>query len=169
MADNQYKEVLIVLVACIVLFLILAAIILFFFFLYQRRRYQQQRQMAELQLQFREQSLKAQLEIQETTFHAISQEIHDNVGQLLSLAKVQINIMDESQRLDEELMDIAMPEMDGYAATAWVRDHHPDIKVLALSWRMISMRSVCLPGFRTGRPVFCSWPVVRRRMWRLLK
>jgi DNA-binding NarL/FixJ family response regulator len=31
------------------------------------------------------------------------------------------------------LMDIAMPGMDGYAATSWVRDHFSGIKVLALS------------------------------------
>ncbi len=31
------------------------------------------------------------------------------------------------------LMDIAMPGMDSYAATAWVRDHLPDVRVLALS------------------------------------
>jgi DNA-binding NarL/FixJ family response regulator len=31
------------------------------------------------------------------------------------------------------LMDIAMPGMDGYSVTAWVRQHLPDIRVLALS------------------------------------
>jgi DNA-binding NarL/FixJ family response regulator len=31
------------------------------------------------------------------------------------------------------LMDINMPVMDGYLATKWIKDHHPQIRVLALS------------------------------------
>jgi two-component system NarL family sensor kinase len=104
MPDNNYKEVLIVLIACMTLFLILAAIILFFLYLYQRRRFLQRREITDLQKQLAEQSLKAQLEIQEQTFLAISQEIHDNVGQVLSLAKVQTNIMHESGRMDSEML-----------------------------------------------------------------
>jgi DNA-binding NarL/FixJ family response regulator len=34
---------------------------------------------------------------------------------------------------DVILMDINMPEMDGYQTTQWLKQHHPDIKVLALS------------------------------------
>jgi two-component system, NarL family, invasion response regulator UvrY len=31
------------------------------------------------------------------------------------------------------LLDVNMPEMDGYETAAWLRTHHPTIKVLALS------------------------------------
>lgn len=31
------------------------------------------------------------------------------------------------------LLDINMPVMDGYTTAAWIRTHHPEIKVLALS------------------------------------
>ncbi len=37
---------------------------------------------------------KAQLEIQEQTFQEIAREIHDNVGQLISLAKLGVNALD---------------------------------------------------------------------------
>ena len=34
---------------------------------------------------------------------------------------------------DLVLLDINMPEMDGYETAQWLKTHHPDIKVLALS------------------------------------
>lgn len=41
--------------------------------------------------EFEQQLLKSQLEIQEETLRYISQEIHDNIGQVLSLAKLHLN------------------------------------------------------------------------------
>ncbi|MDB5198740.1 MAG: hypothetical protein JWO92_703 [Chitinophagaceae bacterium] len=57
-----------------------------------------------LEAAFNEQLLKSQLEIQEQTFNTISREIHDNVGQVLSLAKVQLNILDQGDSLDKVLL-----------------------------------------------------------------
>ncbi len=47
--------------------------------------------MTELQHTYEQTLLKSQLEIQEETLRNISQEIHDNIGQVLSLAKLQLN------------------------------------------------------------------------------
>jgi signal transduction histidine kinase len=44
------------------------------------------------------------LEIQEQTFNSISQEIHDNVGQILSLTKVQLNIIEQGETLNKPLL-----------------------------------------------------------------
>jgi len=42
----------------------------------------------------RQRQLQTEIEIQEQTFQTISQEIHDNIGQLLSLAKLNLNTAD---------------------------------------------------------------------------
>ena len=42
--------------------------------------------------QLKEENLRAQIEIQEQTLKSISQEIHDNIGQTLSLAKLNLNM-----------------------------------------------------------------------------
>ncbi|NLR82512.1 response regulator transcription factor [Chitinophaga eiseniae] len=41
--------------------------------------------------------------------------------------------MDSHPVPDIVLLDISMPEMDGYSTASWLRDHHPGVKVLALS------------------------------------
>lgn len=46
-----------------------------------------------MRLSFQQTLLQAQLEIQEQTLKNISQEIHDNIGQALSLAKLNMNTM----------------------------------------------------------------------------
>ncbi len=55
-------------------------------------------------LYFKQELLRSQLEIQEQTFNNISLEIHDNVGQILSLAKVQLNIIEQNENADKQLL-----------------------------------------------------------------
>lgn len=44
---------------------------------------------------FEQTLLNTQLEIQEHTFNYISQEIHDNIGQILSLVRINLNVISE--------------------------------------------------------------------------
>lgn len=50
------------------------------------------------------------------------------------------------------LMDINMPEMDGYDTTAWLRKNHPEIKVLALS--MYDNEAAVIKMFKAGAKGF---------------
>lgn len=54
---------------------------------------------------FQQTLLQSQLEIQEQTLKNISQEIHDNVGQVLSLAKLNLNMMeiDKPEQLQKKI------------------------------------------------------------------
>jgi DNA-binding NarL/FixJ family response regulator len=44
-----------------------------------------------------------------------------------------IHKLKENDLPDIVLMDISMPEMDGYDTTVWLKNKHPEIKVIALS------------------------------------
>lgn len=50
--------------------------------------------MKTMELQMQQELLQTQLEIQEQTLKTISEEIHDNVGQVLSLAKLNLNTIE---------------------------------------------------------------------------
>ncbi|HYF32535.1 MAG TPA: ATP-binding protein [Chitinophagaceae bacterium] len=99
------EEVVIVFVAGIAVFLVLSGIVIYILFFYQRKRFQHQRQLIELQKQFNETLLTSQIEIQEHDFNVISREIHDNVGQILSLAKIQLNIISQSENIDRNMIN----------------------------------------------------------------
>jgi len=68
-----------------------------------RRRILHQQEMYEITMQYEKALLQSQLEIQEQTFRNISQEIHDNIGQVLSLAKLNLNTMAGSGQYAEKL------------------------------------------------------------------
>jgi len=93
---DPYNEVIIVIVGGIMLFVVLSGIIVFVSFFYQKRQYQHKEQLLTMQNTFAQEILKTQLETQEATFHQISEELHDNVGQLLSTTKMLVGITERA-------------------------------------------------------------------------
>ena len=74
--------------------------LLTFFIAYFRKVYQMRAEQEKLEAHLANEVNNARNEIQQTTLNNISQEIHDNVGQLLSLTKMQLNLIE--QKLGEE-------------------------------------------------------------------
>jgi two-component system NarL family sensor kinase len=81
-SSSEELRIAIITTTLIVLFLV--AFILFLVIIFQVRK-----KKAKAQLE--KEILNAQIEIQEQTLKTISQEIHDNIGQILSLAKLNLN------------------------------------------------------------------------------
>jgi signal transduction histidine kinase len=71
-----------------------------FLLFYTKKHNRHLQEKIEMRSLFKQELLRTQLEIQEQTLKTISQEIHDNIGQVLSLAKLNLNTM-ELSKLDE--------------------------------------------------------------------
>ena len=79
--------------SALVILLVVAGVIFFFFSLKKKKRLLLEKQRIESA--FAQTLLNAKLEIQEQTFSTISSEIHDNVLQVLGLARLNLNRMEE--------------------------------------------------------------------------
>ena len=80
---------LILLGTIIVIFFVAFVVLLSYLFTTKKNKLIQEKQL--MKTQFEQELLQTQIEIQEQTLKTISQEIHDNVGQVLSLAKLNLN------------------------------------------------------------------------------
>ena len=94
-AEGAYLVVVVVLVVFLLLLLTIISIIL----IYQKRQLKVESEIRKAKGDFENEILKTRLEIKEQTLKNISQEIHDNVGQILSLANVtltSVNLQENS-------------------------------------------------------------------------
>ncbi|WP_316828405.1 sensor histidine kinase [Pedobacter miscanthi] len=104
MHKDQYNEVFLAVLLTTFIFLILSIAIVFLMLYFQKKKFQYAKEKGELEKQYGEQLLQSRLEMQEQTFETISDEIHDNVGQLLSLAKLQLSIAEQNEIIDKSLI-----------------------------------------------------------------
>lgn len=91
----EVSEVVIIVLAGTFLMLLLVIFIVSFFFVHQNRLQKHKLEKAALQAQFEQEILNAENEIQDSTMKHISRELHDNVGQMLTLVKIQLNNLTE--------------------------------------------------------------------------
>ncbi len=116
-----------------VLLLFVAAIM--FFRIYLKRKNNLIREKERMSAQFEQTLLRSKLEMQEETFTHIGNEIHDNIGQVLSLVRINLNTIsatnaDEKIPLMDDLLGKAITDLrnlshsldtDLIRKTGWVK------------------------------------------------
>jgi len=112
--QQEKIDIIISVVATSLFILLLVISVLFLFRIYLKRKNKLLLEKERMNIEFEQTLLKSQLEIQEHTFNHISREIHDNIGQVLSLVRIHLNTLqtsDAGQKL--ELMDELMGKAIG--------------------------------------------------------
>lgn len=92
----EVSEVVIIVLAGTFLMLLLVTFIVSFFFLHQRRQTQNRQDKAAMQAAFQQEILQTQLEVQNLTMQQLGRELHDNIGQLLSVLRLNLNVLEET-------------------------------------------------------------------------
>lgn len=90
--EEVSKDIVQVVTICLFIQLIITFIVVFVV-LYQKRHRKYIEEKTALENSFHQTLLQSQLEIQEQTLQNVSQEVHDNIGQVLSLAKIYLGTM----------------------------------------------------------------------------
>jgi signal transduction histidine kinase len=104
---NQSSEFVVAILTGTILFLIFSCFLIVYIVIYRKKRIKHLQEVITMESQFKQTLLQTQLEIQEQTLKNISQEIHDNIGQALSLAKLNLNTMPQTndEVLQQKIID----------------------------------------------------------------
>ncbi len=90
------KEELLLIVYFTVVILLLTTFGIIFFITFQRRKNKLLLEKFEAEKRFEEELTQSRLEIQGQTLKNVAWELHDNIGQLLSVANMQLNILSKT-------------------------------------------------------------------------
>lgn len=106
--EHKDTEITIAIIAATILFIIFTGFIITFLFFYNRKKRQHFQQLKDQQKLFEEEAFRSEMEIKENTLRHIAEEIHDNVGQVMLLAKLNLNkfLMATPDKAVEETRDI---------------------------------------------------------------
>jgi two-component system, NarL family, sensor kinase len=95
---SQNKDILITFFVITGVLLLLVVFIFIYASLFQKRKIQFIQEKVALKSQYDQEILTSQIEVQNTTLQYIGQELHDNIGQLLSVAKINLNVLEETMQ-----------------------------------------------------------------------
>lgn len=107
--QSSESDILQLIVIVTIIILLLVSFIVIFLFVYQRRVYRHKRQVQKMREDFNNEMLQSKIELQEQVLNSVAAEIHDNLGQMLSVVKLNLvklgrlvgNAEQETEIIDE--------------------------------------------------------------------
>lgn len=101
----EKSEIVVIIIGGAVIVLLLIVFILAFFVIHQRRQQSHLLEKAALKAAFDQEIREAENEIQEATLRHVGRELHDNVGQILTLVKIQLGKLIDENPTNQRLQD----------------------------------------------------------------
>lgn len=111
MVNNKLpdEEIYILLFSAFAFFVLMSGSVIYFVILYKNRQIKNKRDKEHMQFTFESELVKTQFEIQEQTMQTIGVELHDNIGQLLSLTSLTLNSIElDSPEKAQQKIDAAI-------------------------------------------------------------
>lgn len=89
-------------ITVVLVLLVIISMVIVLFYVFVRRKNNLITQQAEAKRHYQQQIVQTQIEIREETLKNISWELHDNIGQLMTLAKIQVqNAKDNPEKIEQ--------------------------------------------------------------------
>ena len=104
--DREEIQLLVILLSIVFFTLLVVLFVLFFYF--QKKKTQFLIDKMESEIHFQSELIKTRVEIKDQTLTEISKELHDNIGQIISVAIMQLNMFVENEKpiTSEELEEL---------------------------------------------------------------
>ncbi|WP_445455055.1 sensor histidine kinase [Flavobacterium sp. HNIBRBA15423] len=109
--DREKTQLLIILLS--IVFFTLLAVLFVLFFYFQKKKTQFLIDKMESEIHFQSELIKTRVEIKDQTLTEISKELHDNIGQIISVAIMQLNMYAQKE---ENISKIELEELKNVMA-----------------------------------------------------
>ena len=100
--DNILGSFELLIIVCSLVLLAFLMIIIILFSVFQKRKIKFINQRNEAILRYQEEVARTQVEIQEETLKNVGRELHDNIGQLISVANLELKIFSANNHLEKD-------------------------------------------------------------------
>ena len=128
MIEDSSQQTFFAVLTGVILMVIMAAFIIAIVILHRQRQIKNRHKIQIIKADFKNTILNAEKEIRENTLHYVSQELHDNIGQLLSLTKIVLNNPDPASVFEgKKLINKIIKEVRGLSRSI-NKDYINDVK-----------------------------------------